>query len=179
MSIFLLMMSCGVYAQMEHIQFMDIPMDGKISAFQKELKKIGFVSNDKAKDMAKEAFLDCRMYKGSFAEEVVDLAVFYDRDTKMVIQTKVKMNGLSKDQADKKYDKFFNGIKEKYDKGNFDKNVLDNPDRYGIGVPNSDKSSYVGYVCLSKIVDTYSGKVSVVLEYCDFANYNDSIDRLH
>ena len=86
----------------------------------------------------------------------------------MVIQTKVKMNGLSKDQADKKYDKLFNGLKEKYDKSNFDKNVLDNPDRYGIGVPNSDKTNFVGYISLAKIA--YADKYSVVLEYCDYAN---------
>ena len=107
MLLFLLIMSCGVYAQMEHMQFMGISIDGKISAFQKELKKMGFAPNNIAKDIPKEGFMDCRMYKGSFAEELVDLAVFYDRDSKMVIQTKVKMNGLSKDQADKKYDKLF------------------------------------------------------------------------
>ena len=175
MLLFLLIMSCGVYAQMEHMQFLGIPIDGKISAFQKELKKMGFVSNDIAKDIPKEGSMDCRMYKGSFAEELVDLAVFYDRNSKMVIQTKVKMNGLSKDQADKKYDKLFNGLKEKYDKSNFDKNVLDNPDRYGIGVPNSDKTNFVGYISLAKIA--YADKYSVVLEYCDYANFNDSVDR--
>lgn len=180
LSIFLLLCFFAIasMAQVEHLKFMGISIDGKISAFQKELKKKGFVLNELTKYLPKNSFSDCRFYNGVFAGEYVDLVVYFDKETKIVNQTKVHIVCHSEYQVDKIYEKFYNSLKEKYDNDRIEIGITDEPDKYSFGIFNSDKTAFLGFIYLGKVIDSYNDKYSVGLEYYDTVNYSKGKDRI-
>ena len=165
-------------AQIEHMRFMGIPLDGKISVFQKELKKKGFEKNELTKYLSPKMLSGTRIYKGIFADEIVDLIVYFDKDTKIVNRARVIIDCFSIEQVNEKFDKFVYNLKEKYDNSFIDDNLKDSMDKFGIGVPNSNRTRFVGYIFLEKDFVSFKDKYSVMLEYFDYGNYENTKDNV-
>ena len=104
--------SLFLQAQTEHFKFMGIPLNGKISSFDRELKKKGFKLDDFASKTLKGSY----MYKGIFAGEKSQVLVSYDEKTKIVYQACVIITHFTKESAITNYRSMCDMIEEKYRK---------------------------------------------------------------
>ena len=102
--------SLFLQAQTEHFKFMGIPLNGKITKFDRELKKKGFKLDDYASKTLKGSY----MYNGIFAGEKSQVLVSYDEKTKIVYQACVIINHLTKENAITNYKSLCSMIEEKY-----------------------------------------------------------------
>lgn len=102
--------SVVLQAQTEHLNFMGIPLDGKIKAFNKELQKKGFVLDELAGKMLDGTYI----YNGIFAGERAQVFVNYDRKTKVVYCAAAIIKCYSKEQALGKYENMYDMLEEKY-----------------------------------------------------------------
>ena len=168
----------SVMAQTEHMKFMGIPIDGKISAFQRELKKKGFREDERIKLLPKNTFRGAHFYKGLFAEEMATLVVYFNEKTKIVDHTRIYINCSSKRHADDKYEFFRKKLLEKYKDIFISKDSENTTNEFGFAVLSSDKTRMIGFIYIEKKDDSDEGKHSVAIEYYDAANYNHSKDRV-
>ena len=97
-------------AQSEHLKFMGIPLDGKISAFHKEMKKKGF-SLDEIEGRKLHGIY---IYNGVFAGEKSQVFVYYDDKTKIVYRAGVIITCYSKETVINKYENSRDMLEEKY-----------------------------------------------------------------
>lgn len=97
-------------AQGSHLKFMGIPLDGKISAFNKELQKKGFTLDEFAGKRLDGTYI----YNGIFAGERAQVFVSYDDKTKIVYQAAVVIKSYSKELVISKYEDMRDMLEEKY-----------------------------------------------------------------
>ena len=107
-------------AQSEHLKFMGIPLDGKISAFNKELQKKGFTLDEFAGKRLDGTYI----YNGIFAGERAQVFVSYDDKTKIVYQAAVVIKSYSKELVISKYEDMRDMLEEKYSQDSFTKMVI-------------------------------------------------------
>ena len=94
------------FGQIEHLKFMGIPIDGKISNFRKELQKKVLVYYTKASN--------CYVYKGIFAGDVANVFVMFENSTKKVYAVGVNIECYSESIARDTYRRYVRNLKEKY-----------------------------------------------------------------
>jgi hypothetical protein len=97
------------HAKSEHLKFMGIPLDGKISSFNRELQKKGFVL-----DAFSGKEFDGYIYNGIFAGEKAQVFVYFDAKSKIVYQAAVIIKRYSKDSVIKLYEDMRDMLDEKY-----------------------------------------------------------------
>ena len=103
---FLLVVLC-MQAQVEHLKFMGIPIDGKIKDFQSELIKKGYSQIS--------SLSSTRWYEGSFAGEKVWLTVEFDEKTNIVHSVGVVIPCYTKSIAQSKYENYVRLFADKYE----------------------------------------------------------------
>lgn len=92
--------SLALYAQNEHLSFMDIPIDGTITEFQARLKEKGIRHDVKG---SKELPVGRRMFKGVVEGENCDILVSYTKFSKTVYHVKVFMTFDESQQSNQKF----------------------------------------------------------------------------
>ena len=107
-----IIIALNTFAQDRHLRFMDIPLDGKISAFNKELKMKGFTQDELARKHIKGAYI----YNGVFAGENAQVFIDYDSKTKIVYQACVIITRYSKESVTQLYENMRDMLEEKYSK---------------------------------------------------------------
>lgn len=110
--IFTIFVVLPVNAQEDHFKFMGIPIDGKISVFNREIQKKGFSLDH---SVGKE-FDGYYIYNGVFAGEKANLMIGYNDKTKTVYVATVLIKRYSKDQALSLYKEMTSMVEEKYSK---------------------------------------------------------------
>lgn len=106
--IFALLFVIICQAQVEHLTFMGIPIDGKIKDFQKELRAKGFVrTSARSKDK--------RIYNGSFSGYECKLFVTYNRNTSIVYSVAVFIPCRFKNLSELTYQNFKRDLIQKYE----------------------------------------------------------------
>lgn len=104
------MMTFLCSSQAQHLNFMGIPIDGSIEAFETKLKTKGF---EKSKDFGEINTRYERWYDGRFAGEDVLLSVHCTK-TDLVYCTNVLLFFETLDYAKKKWEYYVSVIEEKY-----------------------------------------------------------------
>lgn len=164
------LMSLTIQAQVEHLRFMGIPIDGKISAFENQLKRKGFIPDPRFRTLPKEYFSTARIYKGAFAnEDDVTLVVKFDKNTKLVWSVNVIIDCYSQNRMLEKYDKYESMYREKYKDSIFNDAQTERKTGISIGVPSLEQGIY-GLIVLAKDVEPGTEKYSVTIEYIDRYN---------
>ncbi len=95
-------------AQVEHLTFMGIPIDGKIKDFQKELKSKGF-------SRASGYSEGIRGYNSSFSGYKCKLLVTYNKKTSIVYSVAVFIPCGMKDYSEQTYKNFKRDLIQKYE----------------------------------------------------------------
>lgn len=95
----------------EHLTFLGIPINGTITQFQAKLQGKGCVWD---KVTSSHLSAGCRAFKGRFADNKVDIYVYYDNKTKIVYRTKAVISGTSEDIALQQYEKIKGLLITKY-----------------------------------------------------------------
>lgn len=98
------------FAQNEHLKFAGIPLDGTITQFHQKLIAKGYTIDKDANSKD-----NVRRYKGTFAGEQCDIAIFFDEHTKIVYRAKVLISELSEEIAEQKYSSMKSRLIKKYD----------------------------------------------------------------
>ena len=93
--------------KIEHLKFMGIPIDGKISKFKKNLEKKGLQHYTTLNNHY--------IFRGSFAGDDANIFVMYDTKTKVVSGVGVSIQCLSHQIAKDKYNNYVNDFKDKYE----------------------------------------------------------------
>lgn len=111
---FLLILCClfsvVLQAKTEHLKFMGIPLDGKISVFNREMQKKGFKLDDYAGKRIEGTYI----YDGVFAGERARVFIDYDAKTKIVYQAAVVITLYTKESVTSKYEDMRDMLEEKY-----------------------------------------------------------------
>lgn len=109
-TLLLMLLATVAQAQVNHLKFMGIPLDGTIDEFQTKLMEKGF----------KKSFSDfapaigTRVLKGAFSGESVDVFVFYNIKTQIVYGTRVWIySGYEKVDCNK-FENYRASLKNKY-----------------------------------------------------------------
>lgn len=126
LAIIVLMLSISAQAQEQsnHLKFMGIPLDGKISSFNKELQKKGFMLDE----LTGKRIGGTYIYNGYFAGEKAQVFVDYDEKSKIVYQASAIIKHYTKEQAISMYKEMRDMIETKYsqDEGvKFMQNIID------------------------------------------------------
>lgn len=100
-------------AQIEHLTFMGIPIDGKFKDFQKELKSKGF-------SRTSERSKGIRFYKGSFSGHKCKLLVSFNTNTDVVYSVSVCIPCGFKNYSELTYQNFKKELIKKYETEKFD-----------------------------------------------------------
>lgn len=100
--LFVLCFFCSLvlFAQDEHLSFMDIPIDGTITEFQAKLKEKGIRHDVRG---SAELPVGRRMFKGVVEGKECDVIVSYTKSTKTVYHVKVMMTFDDRDQTHYKF----------------------------------------------------------------------------
>ena len=191
-------------AQIDHFNFMGIPLDGKISSFNRELKKKGF----SLEPYVGKEFDGTYIYKGIFAGNLAQVFVFYDVKTKIVYQACVVIERNSKYLVIDSYKDMCNKLEEKYindegvaymrklnrEKGEqmkengvnpFEWKLITNEDGYEATtfiIPSLKTGRFKGlikvFVCESNIERPSSNKYKLYIRYTDWANDKSNQDNI-
>lgn len=113
--------------QNEHFKFMGIPIDGKISSFDKELQKKGF----KLDDIMGKSLEDAYIYNGIFAGENAQIYVNYDVKSKIVYQAVVIIKRSTKESVTRLYQDIRDMLEEKYSQDEGVRFIEDQNEKYG------------------------------------------------
>lgn len=113
--------------QNEHFKFMGIPIDGKISSFDKELQKKGF----KLDDIMGKSLEDAYIYNGIFAGENAQIYVNYDVKSKIVYQAVVIIKRSTKESVTRLYQDMRDMLEEKYSQDEGVRFIEDQNEKYG------------------------------------------------
>ena len=104
-----LIISLTSFAQIEHIKFMGIPIDGSLKSFCSKLKKKGFV-----RDPYDTRDKDKRIFIGNFAGSKSKIFIYSDKKTKTVHSVVVTITTYTEDIAISEYKNFKKLLIEKY-----------------------------------------------------------------
>lgn len=104
-----LFVSLNIKAQSDHFTFMGIPIDGKVSKFEKELKKKGFCVVPYGKEIK-----GVWIYNGIFAGEVANVYVAFEEKTKIVFRVSIIIKCFSEEEVTSKYENIRDMIYKKY-----------------------------------------------------------------
>jgi hypothetical protein len=128
-SIFCLISLCShAQEQKEHLKFMGIPLNGKISVFHNQLLKKGARYNETFSKYSQSNGV--RLYNASFAGEEAEIFVYHNKKTKIVYRAKAVIEQRSEDLIELKYKNIKELLIKKYDpKARFEKySGIDVPD---------------------------------------------------
>ncbi len=97
---------CVAQKEFEHMKFMGIPITGKVSDFQKQLRKKGFRSIGRAKEY--------KIMKGTFDGQEAKLYIMYNKETKDVLSVNVNIPCHYENLAINMYKYYEKKLHEKY-----------------------------------------------------------------
>lgn len=169
-TLLLLFVALSVQAQEEHMKFMGIPLDGKISQFQMKLSAKGVTPDDGIIDYKS---LGSRRYKGSFAGKNATIFIYFDENTKVVYRAKAVITSYSEELNESEYNYFFNMLSKKY--GDYADIKKDEHDNYESSIFLIYNKLTAEYKYLGNI-DVYRSKSSYNNEYYLHIDYNDTIN---
>lgn len=180
-TLFLLILSCGVYAQTEHMKFMGIPINGSISNFQQKLEAKG-VKLDKL--ISPQLPVGMRVYDGVFSGERARIYVYFDEKTKTVYRAKAVIENITKGNAENKFEKFASMLKEKYINGYAKDSEQDGYPSLCIGILEANNEDFLGFVSMymNNPRDVLDDSVFLHIDYEDEKNSqshkNNNMDDL-
>ena len=170
-----LFVALAINAQSDHFTFMGIPIDGKISAFEKSLKKKGFYPDRQFSILPKEYFTDSRIYVGPFAEEGnVQLLAMFNSETKIVYEVKLIINCYSEIKLTNKYDSFSSNYRDKYITSIIKESKTEAGTGISIIVPDANLNNPIGLIVVTKSIDEIKNQYRLVIQYFDIKNSRKS-----
>lgn len=98
--------SLSAFGQEEHMKFMGIPIDGKVSKFDKKLREKGFTLIHDLNPMY--------FYKGLFAGKSASIFVYTETKTSLVYQVAVTIPCFTKEMCEDEYKQFKERLIYKY-----------------------------------------------------------------
>ncbi|WP_051652031.1 hypothetical protein [Prevotella sp. P6B1] len=173
LSLIACLISLMVSAQVEHMKFMGIPLNGTITSFQSKLQAKG-VKYDPIG--SKQLGFGCRCFKGTFSNEKADFYVYYNEKTKIVYRAKAVITCYNKEDGNRKFATFYGMLKSKYSDGEFYDGEQEGHPTLSILVPGSKQEKALGYVGLyiANSSVPYIDEVYLHIDYEDLANKNSS-----
>lgn len=170
------LVSLSTYAQVEHMKFMGIPLDGNISAFQQKLKSKGVEYNS---NLSSRSPAGVRAFKGVFSGEEANIYVYYNAKTKTVYRAKAVLTIVNESIADNKFDKFASMLKEKYLTGVVTDGEQEGKPAISIKVLDQNFDKCVGFIGLymSKDETFYTGQMFLHIDYEDAYNSIKDINK--
>lgn len=168
-TLLLMLLATVAQAQVNHLKFMGIPLDGTIDEFQTKLMEKGFKTS--FSDFAPA--IGTRVLKGAFSGESVDVFIYYNIKTQIVYSTSVWIYcGYEKVDCNK-FENFRASLKNKYkdvglipDNKDFECNLLSmNIKRNAL----SDDTDIIGNVTL-KTVEPRRYYFYITITYTDMKN---------
>ena len=134
-------------AQVQHLKFMDIPLNGTITQFQQKLTAKG-VKYDKT--FSAQLPSGARAFSGDFAGEKADIFIYYDPKSKIVYKAKAVIDYVTEDICENKYNEFKALLSSKY--GAFEQSGYDyghETNTYVIAKENASSiDDIIGYICI-------------------------------
>lgn len=160
-------------AQIEHLKFMGIPLNGSITVFQTKLQAKGIEYDAEGSRQLK---VGCRCFKGTFSGEKANFYVYYNEKTKIVYRAKAVITCLSKENGEDKFYSFKAMLKSKYSDGIANDSEQDGHPSLSILVSDSKKEKGLGYVGMYITNPPYSFMKDVYLhiDYEDIANREEN-----
>lgn len=157
-------------AQVEHMKFMGIPLDGTIDTFQKKLEAKGVKYDKQTSSIIP---VGCRVFSGRFASEDATIFVYYDERTKVVYRAKAVLSFYSRDIVKTKYSNFKYQLEQKYPQADITEDKYENEDSSDFHIP------FLGSIDLyqSTNYSNYNNPYSLHIDYYDLINYVDHNDN--
>jgi hypothetical protein len=129
-----LLMPMSIMAQTEHMSFMGISMDCKISKFKKQLVAKGLNYYSEYTKFIKPQ--DHMAFLGTFSGEDAKIFVFFDPQSKLVHEVKVVIEHETQEVGRRHYLTLKDNLKEKYKDYFIKETVDDGQDLLIIAIPN-------------------------------------------
>lgn len=160
--------SISSYAQTSHLQFMGIPLDGNITAFEQKLLAKG-VKPDKEYNSNSDP--GEKKYNGKFSGQDAEIWVFFDYKTKTVYHAEAIIEMDTKESAINLFEKFEKTITEKYADWTLAKEEEEDLPYY-----SWQKENY-GVIKMNLYKEyQYLGYTQVILRYIDNVNREKHIN---
>ncbi len=163
--LFLIFITISGYAQINHMTFMGIPLDGKINKFEKALKNKG-VKRYSYKD--KTSSDNFRYYQGVFSGEQAKIVVYYVEDSKIVYRAKAVIECSSEDDVKEKFERFKLDLSTKYYQGDLTELEQDGFPAISLRIPSEDSAFDLGYINVYVSKNLFSFYLHI--DYNDFIN---------
>lgn len=176
LSLIACLISLMVSAQVEHLKFMGIPLNGTITSFQAKLQAKGVKYDPLG---SKQFGVGCRCFKGTFSNEKAYFYVYYNDKTKIVYRAKAVITCYNIEYGNRKFDSFSGMLKSKYSDGEFYDGEQDGYPALSILVPDSKLEKSLGQVgvYISNSSEPYIDEVYLHIDYEDFANTNSNQEK--
>ncbi len=173
LSLIACLISLMVSAQVEHLKFMGIPLNGTITSFQAKLHEKGVKYDPTG---SRQLGIGSRCFKGTFSNEKAYFYVYYNEKTKIVYRAKAVITCYSKEDGNRKFATFYGMLKSKYSDGEFYDGEQEGHPTLSILVPSSKQENALGHVGLyiSNSLEPYINEVYLHVDYEDFVNKNSN-----
>lgn len=172
--IIVLFLSMSSFAQMEHMKFMGIPLNGTISSFQKKLAAKGVKFDPETSKGIKGP---CRIFNGTFSGEKAQIFVYYNDKTKIVYRAKAVILYQKREQGERGFEEFKYMLKSKYSNGDDFDGEQDGFPSFLFQVYDKKLSNIIGSVGMycSKPDYSFLGEMLLHVDYTDNANEKSNI----
>lgn len=167
---FLLMFCVACVAQSNHMKFAGIPLTGTIVQFEKKLLEKGYVLRSETNKLLPAG---TRAFRGVFAGEKANVAVYYDTDTKIVYSAKAYYADLTEERSKDKLEYLKSLMESKYGEDC----VLEGTDDNGTAefTVITELGNIYGYIKKDAKMNNYPYYYSTHVEYYD--NENSTLHR--
>lgn len=162
--------SLSSFAQVDHMRFMGIPLDGTINSFQAKLNAKGIKLDARS---SKNTENGCRVFKGIFSGYQASIYVYYDESSKIVYRAKAVIIDSSLSISDNTYKDFTTSISRKYDYAEKQTGSQDGYDSTIFFIPGSLFNTlyeYLGHI------DIY--RSDYLLNYITHVDYTDTANSV-
>lgn len=168
--ILVLLISLSSFAQVDHMRFMGIPLDGTINNFQTKLSAKGIRIDSKS---SRETENGVRVFKGFFSGYQASIYVYYDESSKIVYRAKAVIKDNSLSISNNTYNDFTTSLSKKYEFAETQTGAQDGYDSISFlisGSPFNTEYVYIGRI------DVY--RSDYLLNYMTHIDYNDTANTV-
>ena len=165
--VMMLLVTVSLSAQTEHVRFLDVPLDGTIQQFQKELAAKGC-----RYDSATSAQLPkgIKAFKGSYANHDASMIIYHDETSGVVYQAMATISCYGEEVCESLFIEMNNQLQAQYGTLLSTKSIQYDHDSYGYTIMSNNREviGVVG-IFVTKDENTTDG-YSVRVQYTDTAN---------
>lgn len=167
------LMAIAVQAQVEHLTFMGIPINGSIAQFQSKLQAKGIRYNAA---MSKRLQAGCRTYDGMFSGESATIYVYYDTKTKKVYRAKAVITYNNRERGENELRNYKEKLVSKYVNGVPKDGQQEGYPSFYLLLPNS-KGNCLGSISLYITNTGYLSIDNTVYLHIDYEDGPNSVER--